>query len=52
VEQARDLAPDELHNLLSDAEVEAFIRRGDQLLHRRRLPRPRGAWPSIPWPPF
>src|SRR5215204_949272 len=52
VEQARDLAPDELQKLLSDAEVEAFIRRGDQLLHRRRLPRPRGAWPSIPWPPF
>ncbi len=24
----------------------------DQLLQRRRLPRPRGAWPSIPWPPF
>jgi uncharacterized repeat protein (TIGR03843 family) len=52
VERARDLAPEELHNLLSDAEVEAFVRRADQLLHRRRLPRPRGAWPSIPWPPF
>jgi uncharacterized repeat protein (TIGR03843 family) len=52
VERARDLAPEELHSLLSDAEVEAFIRRANQLLHRRRLPRPRGAWPSIPWPPF
>jgi uncharacterized repeat protein (TIGR03843 family) len=52
VERARDLAPNELHSLLSDAEIEAFLRRADQLLLRRRLPRPRGAWPSIPWPPF
>ncbi|HKH56120.1 MAG TPA: SCO1664 family protein [Propionibacteriaceae bacterium] len=52
VEQARDLAPDELQKLLTDAEIDAFLRRADQLLQRRRLPRPRGAWPSIPWPPF
>ncbi len=52
VERARDLAPDELQSMLSDAEIDAFKRRADQLLLRRRLPRPRGAWPSIPWPPF
>jgi uncharacterized repeat protein (TIGR03843 family) len=52
IERARDLAPEELQKLLTDAEIDAFLRRADQLLQRRRLPRPRGAWPSIPWPPF
>ncbi len=52
VRQAREKAPDRLDELLSEQEVAAFIRRADLLLHRKRLPRPRGEWPSIPWPPF
>ena len=44
--------PDRLDELLSEREVAAFVRRADLLLHRERLPRPRGEWPSIPWPPF
>jgi hypothetical protein len=38
--------------LLSDREIAALVHRADLLLSRRRLPRPRGEWPSIPWPPF
>ena len=52
VRQARDAAPERLGQLLADREVTAFVRRADLLLHRKRLPRPRGEWPSIPWPPF
>jgi len=52
VRRARDEAPAQLAALLSEAEVEAFVRRADLLLTRHRLPRPRGQWPSIPWPPF
>jgi uncharacterized repeat protein (TIGR03843 family) len=52
VRRARDGAPDRLCELLNDREVAAFVRRADLLLGRERLPRPRGAWPSIPWPPF
>jgi len=52
VSRARDRAPDRLDQLLSEQEVAAFVRRADLLLHRKRLPRPRGEWPSIPWPPF
>lgn len=52
VERVRELAPDELGGLLTDAEIQALIRRAELLLNRRRLPRPRGSWPSIPWPPF
>ena len=35
-----------------DGEITALVHRADVLLSRRRLPRPRGEWPSIPWPPF
>jgi uncharacterized repeat protein (TIGR03843 family) len=52
VRRARDDAPDRLAELVDDREVAAFVRRADLLLSRRRLPRPRGEWPSIPWPPF
>ena len=52
VVKARDEAPDQLTALLSEAEIQAFVRRADLLLNRGRLPRPRGQWPSIPWPPF
>ena len=52
VRQARDGAPERLAQLLDEREVAAFVRRADLLLHRERLPRPRGEWPSIPWPPF
>jgi hypothetical protein len=52
VRKARDEAPDQLGELLSDQEIAALIRRADLLLTRRRMPRPRGEWPSIPWPPF
>ncbi len=52
VAKARAEAPEELGRLLSEQEIAALVRRADLLLHRRRLPRPRGAWPSIPWPPF
>ena len=52
VQRVRNCAPDELRELLSHAEIEALTRRADLLLERRRLPRPRGSWPSIPWPPF
>jgi uncharacterized repeat protein (TIGR03843 family) len=52
VQQARDDAPDQLGTLLNELEIAAFVRRADLLLNRQRLPRPRGQWPSIPWPPF
>jgi uncharacterized repeat protein (TIGR03843 family) len=52
VRKARDEAPDQLDALLSHQEIAALIHRADLLLSRRRLPRPRGEWPSIPWPPF
>jgi uncharacterized repeat protein (TIGR03843 family) len=52
VEKARDEAPEQLATLLAEDEIAAFVRRADLLLRRRRLPRPRGQWPSIPWPPF
>ena len=52
VRRARDEAPERLGELLDEREVTAFVRRADLLLHRKRLPRPRGEWPSIPWPPF
>jgi uncharacterized repeat protein (TIGR03843 family) len=52
VRKARDEAPDQLDALLSDQEIAALVRRADLLLTRRRMPRPRGEWPSIPWPPF
>jgi uncharacterized repeat protein (TIGR03843 family) len=52
VRKARDEAPDQLGKLLSDQEIAALVRRADLLLTRRRMPRPRGEWPSIPWPPF
>jgi uncharacterized repeat protein (TIGR03843 family) len=52
VRKARDEAPDQLGGLLSDREIAALVRRADWLLTRRRMPRPRGEWPSIPWPPF
>ena len=52
VRKARDEAPDQLGELLSDREIAALVRRADWLLTRRRMPRPRGEWPSIPWPPF
>ena len=52
VRKARDEAPDQLGTLLSDQEIAALVHRADLLLSRHRLPRPRGEWPSIPWPPF
>jgi uncharacterized repeat protein (TIGR03843 family) len=52
VRKARDEAPGQLGWLLSDREIAALVRRADLLLTRRRMPRPRGEWPSIPWPPF
>jgi uncharacterized repeat protein (TIGR03843 family) len=52
VRKARDEAPEQLGRLLSDREIAALVHRADLLLSRRRLPRPRGEWPSIPWPPF
>jgi uncharacterized repeat protein (TIGR03843 family) len=52
VAKARDEAPEQLTGLLDELEIAALVRRADLLLQRRRLPRPRGQWPSIPWPPF
>jgi uncharacterized repeat protein (TIGR03843 family) len=52
VARAREEAPAQLARLLSEPEIDALVRRADLLLARRRLPRPRGQWPSIPWPPF
>jgi uncharacterized repeat protein (TIGR03843 family) len=52
IRKARDEAPEQLGRLLSDREIAALVHRADLLLSRRRLPRPRGEWPSIPWPPF
>lgn len=52
VRTAQDDAPEQLTKLLDEAEIAAFVRRAELLLRRGRLPRPRGEWPSIPWPPF
>lgn len=50
--RARETASEVLAGLIDDAEVAALVHRADVLLSRNRLPRPRGQWPSIPWPPF
>ncbi|HEX8510712.1 MAG TPA: SCO1664 family protein [Propionibacteriaceae bacterium] len=52
VDKARTDAPEALSELLSDLEIEAFVRRAEMLLQRGRLPKPRGRGPAIPWPPF
>jgi uncharacterized repeat protein (TIGR03843 family) len=41
-----------LADLLTAGEVEAIRVRVRRLLARRMLPRPRGRWPSVPWPPI
>jgi uncharacterized repeat protein (TIGR03843 family) len=52
IARARDEGPGALAELLSDDEIEAMVRRAEVLLRRGTLPRARGEWPSIPWPPF
>ena len=52
VTRARDEAPAQLTELLDSYEIDAFVNRANALLRRRRLPRPRGSSPAIPWPPF
>jgi uncharacterized repeat protein (TIGR03843 family) len=52
VARARDAAPDVLAPLLAEEEIVALVRRAEVLLRRGTLPRARGEWPSIPWPPF
>jgi uncharacterized repeat protein (TIGR03843 family) len=52
VTRARDDAPEQLTELLDAYEIEAFVNRAEALLRRRRLPKPRGSGPAIPWPPF
>jgi uncharacterized repeat protein (TIGR03843 family) len=52
VARARDDAPAALAELLAEDELEALVRRAEALLRRGTLPRARGEWPSIPWPPF
>lgn len=52
VARVRDDAPGQLAELLAEDEIEALVRRAEALLRRRTMPRPRGSWPAIPWPPF
>jgi uncharacterized repeat protein (TIGR03843 family) len=52
IARARDDGPTALAELLSEDEIEAMVRRAEVLLRRGALPRARGEWPSIPWPPF
>ncbi len=52
VKRVHDDVPGQLGDLLAEVEVEALVRRAETLLERGRFPRPRGHWPSIPWPPF
>ena len=56
VEGVRERAADDLgarlRELLDPLEVQAFVRRCDQLLSAGRLPAPHGHGPAIPWPPF
>ena len=41
-----------LASLLSSAEVDAFVARGERLLADGVFPAPSGEWPAIPWPAF
>lgn len=43
---------DTLAALISAAEIAALAARCDLLLQAARFPAPRGAMPSVPWPPF
>jgi len=52
VGRVREGAADALTELLSELEIEALQRRADRLLQHGRMPKARGEWPSIPWPPF
>ncbi|HEY6934600.1 MAG TPA: SCO1664 family protein [Marmoricola sp.] len=47
-----DSLGEQLHDLLSRAEVRALRERCHRLLAMRRFPLPAGGWPSIPWPAF
>ncbi|MGF7235410.1 MAG: SCO1664 family protein [Frankia sp.] len=47
-----DRLGDDLHALLTRAEVRALARRVDHLVTTGRFPQPSGEWPAIPWPPF
>jgi len=42
----------QLRALLSRSEVQATVRRTDDLLRSGRFPYPSRDWPAIPWPPF
>jgi hypothetical protein len=42
----------QLRALLSRTEVQATVRRTDDLLRSGRFPYPSPDWPAIPWPPF
>jgi uncharacterized repeat protein (TIGR03843 family) len=37
---------------LTDAEIDAAVRRCRRLCERAVMPTPRGSYPAIPWPPF
>lgn len=52
VARARDEGPGVVTELLAEEEIDALVRRAEVLLRRGTLPRARGEWPSIPWPPF
>ena len=52
VTKARDEAPEQLKELLDGQEIDALVNRANALLRRRRLPKPCGSGPAIPWPPF
>lgn len=52
VKRVHDDVPGQLGELLAEVEVEALVGRAESLLTRGCFPRPRGHWPSIPWPPF
>ena len=42
----------ELATHLTDLELDALLRRCGRLLDHAVMPRPRGEWPAVPWPPF
>jgi uncharacterized repeat protein (TIGR03843 family) len=56
LERVRDALDDDLgarlRGLLSRSEVQATVRRTDDLLRSGRFPYPSPDWPAIPWPPF
>ena len=52
LDQAKQIAPTLLRDLITEAEVAAVINRVEELSIQGSFPEPSADWPCVPWPPF